>query len=135
MNDPDAAAGMENTEETERIFSAAELRENFLGNMSLVRSILIRFIKRTEDQLAETPALVEKGDWDTAVRETHTLKGSARNLRAMDLGDAAMRWEEACRQKDAAAVRLRHGDTVEAFARFKIAAEGFISRREEDEEK
>jgi HPt (histidine-containing phosphotransfer) domain-containing protein len=133
MNDPSAMADAEREKKVERVFSAAELRENFMGNMSLVRSILVRFIERTEDQIGEIPVLAEKGDWESSVRAAHTIKGSARSLSALDLGDMAMRWEDACRQRDAAAVKARYGDIVEAFDRFKAAAEGFLSQRTEDE--
>ena len=133
MDDPGAMTGAEHKKKTERIFSAAELRENFMGNMGLVNSILIRFIKRTGQQIEEIPVLAEKGDWEGSLREAHTIKGSARSLSALELGDAAMRWEEDCRQRDAAAVRARHGDMVEAFTLFKAAAEEFLSRWAEDE--
>ncbi|MDR0642369.1 MAG: Hpt domain-containing protein [Treponema sp.] len=132
MNDPDAMADGEHKKKMARVFSGAELCENFMGNMGLLNSILARFIKRTECQIAEIPVLAEKGDWESSVREAHTIKGSARSLSALDLGDTAMRWEEDCRQRDAAAVRARHSDVVEAFALFKAAAEGFLSRQGED---
>jgi HPt (histidine-containing phosphotransfer) domain-containing protein len=134
MDDTGGAASAEFKKERERIFSAEELRENFMGNMELVRSILDRFISRTEQQIAEIPGLVERGDWETAVRETHTIKGSARNLSALELGDAAMRWEAACRQKDPAALGQLYSDTAEAFARFKTAAGGFLTLRPEGED-
>jgi HPt (histidine-containing phosphotransfer) domain-containing protein len=98
-----------------------------MGNKDLVRSILIRFIERTERQIAEIPALAEGGDWESALRGAHTIKGSARNLGGEELGNAAMGWEEACGRKDMAALRARAGDTAEAFARFRAEAERFLS--------
>jgi HPt (histidine-containing phosphotransfer) domain-containing protein len=133
MDNSGGAASTEFKKEGERIFSGTELRENFMENMDLVRSILRRFISRTERQIAEIPGLIEKGDWETAVRETHTIKGSARNLSALELGDAAMRWEEACKRKDPAAAP--HGETAAAFARFKAAAEEFLAPEAEGENK
>jgi polar amino acid transport system substrate-binding protein len=126
MNGPGAAAAAKSKKETERIFSAAELCGNFMGNMELAKSILIQFIKRTERQIAEIPVLVERGDWETAVREIHTIKGSARNLSALDLGDAAARWEEACRRKDLPALGALHDGTAGAFVRFRTAAGEFL---------
>jgi HPt (histidine-containing phosphotransfer) domain-containing protein len=113
-----------------RIFSAGELVENFMGNTALVKSLLRRFMERTEHQLADVPALVETGDWETALREAHTLKGSARSLSALDLGDAAARWEEACRNKDTAAVRDLAPEMGKAFARFRAAADRCLAEEE-----
>jgi HPt (histidine-containing phosphotransfer) domain-containing protein len=125
MDNSDTAAGA--GFETDQILAAAELYENFMGNVKLIRSVLGRFIERTERQFAEIPVLIEKGDWDTAVREIHTLKGSARTLGGRDLGNAAMRWEEACKKKDAAAILPGAARAGEAFARFKAVAENLLA--------
>jgi HPt (histidine-containing phosphotransfer) domain-containing protein len=101
-----------------------------MGNTELIRSLLRRFIERTERQIAGIPGLAERGDWETAVRETHTIKGSAWNLSAMDLGDAAMRWEETCRNQDPAGVSAQGPEVAAAFARFKTLAEQYLSEHE-----
>jgi HPt (histidine-containing phosphotransfer) domain-containing protein len=98
-----------------------------MGNVELIRTMLERFIERTERQFAEIPGLIEKGDWDTAVREIHTLKGSAWSLGGKELGNAAMSWEGACKKKDAAAVPSGAVRAEEAFARFKAAAENLLA--------
>jgi HPt (histidine-containing phosphotransfer) domain-containing protein len=113
-----------------RIFSAGELIENFMGNTALVKSLLLRFMERTERQLIDVPSLAEKEDWGTAFREAHTLKGSARNLSALDLGDAAARWEEACKNEDAAAVRNLAPELGRSFARFRAAADRYLAEDE-----
>jgi HPt (histidine-containing phosphotransfer) domain-containing protein len=118
---------------TARIFSGPRLCENFMGNSELVHSLLRRFIERTERQIADIPGLAERGDWETAVRETHTIKGSARNLSALDLGDAAMRWEETCGTRDPSAVKAQGLEFAAAFARFKTLAEQYLSERESHE--
>jgi HPt (histidine-containing phosphotransfer) domain-containing protein len=105
-----------------------------MGNSALVKSILIRFIERTEQQIGEIPVCAERGDWETALRGAHTIKGSARNLGGKDLGDAAMGWEESCRQRDMAAVKVRGVETAEAFARFRAAAEQFLSQPQEQQQ-
>jgi HPt (histidine-containing phosphotransfer) domain-containing protein len=110
-----------------RIFSWPRLRENFMGNEELVRSLLRRFIERTEGQITSIPGLAERGDWDTAVRETHTIKGSAWNLSAQDLGDAAMRWEESCKSRDPVELTARGRDCAEAFTRFKALVEPYLA--------
>jgi HPt (histidine-containing phosphotransfer) domain-containing protein len=112
-----------------RIFSGPRLCENFMGNGELVHSLLRRFIERTEGQITGIPGLAEREDWETAIRETHTIKGSARNLSALDLGDAAMRWEETCRARDPAAVKAQGLEFAAAFARFKTLAEQYLSER------
>jgi HPt (histidine-containing phosphotransfer) domain-containing protein len=111
----------------DRIFSVGELVENFLGNTALIRSLLGRFAERTERQLTEIPILAEKGDWETAVREAHTIKGSARSLGAPELGDAAARWEAACKNGDPPAVQALAPEVAEAYARFKAAADRYLA--------
>jgi HPt (histidine-containing phosphotransfer) domain-containing protein len=110
-----------------RVFLAGELVENFMGNTALVRSLLARFMERTERQLAEIPALAEKGDWETAIRETHTIKGSARSLSAPELGNAAARWEELCKAGDSAAVQALGPEVIGAFARFKTEVNRYLA--------
>jgi HPt (histidine-containing phosphotransfer) domain-containing protein len=98
-----------------------------MGNMDLVRSLLGRFIERTTLQITGIPGIAESGDWETARREAHTIKGSARSMSGMDLGDAAMRWEETCKNKDLDAVKALGPEVAEALVRFKAAAEQFLS--------
>jgi HPt (histidine-containing phosphotransfer) domain-containing protein len=131
---PDQKPDQDPVKKPDRIFSAAKLCENFMGNSALVKSILIRFIERTERQIGEIPLYAERGEWDTALRGAHTIKGSARNLGGKELGDAAMGWEEACRQQDMAAVKVRGLETAAAFARFRAAAEQFLSREQDGQE-
>ena len=110
-----------------RIFIAGELIENFMGNAELVKSLLGRFMERTERQMAEVPLLVERGDWETAVREAHTIKGSARSLSAPGLGDVAARWEAACKAGDTLAVWALVPEMREAFDRLKIAVNRYLA--------
>jgi histidinol-phosphatase (PHP family) len=113
-----------------RVFSPEELVENFMGNTALVRSLLVRFMERTECQAADIPVLAEKGDWEIALREAHTLKGSARSLSALELGDAAARWEEACRAGDPQAVRDLAPKLAAVYDRFKAAAKRYLAEDE-----
>jgi HPt (histidine-containing phosphotransfer) domain-containing protein len=128
MDNSDTAAG--GGREEEQTLAASELYGNFMGNVTLIRSVLGRFIERTERQFTEIPVLIEKGDWEAAIREIHTLKGSARTLGGRDLGNAAMDWEEACKKKDAAAIPPGAVHAGEAFARFKTAAEKLLATEE-----
>jgi HPt (histidine-containing phosphotransfer) domain-containing protein len=109
------------------VFSGAELDENFMGNLVLVKSLLVRFVERTANQIASIPGMAQTGDWETARREAHTIKGSARSMSGVELGDAAFRWEEACKQQDLDAVKALIPEVEEAFARFKDAAEQFAA--------
>jgi HPt (histidine-containing phosphotransfer) domain-containing protein len=112
-----------------QIFSKADLEENFMGNMDLVRSLLGRFIERTEQQVADIPGIAAGGDWETARRDAHTIKGSARSMSGMDLGDAAMRWEDACKNQDLNTVHALAPEVAEALLRFKTAAQPFLSEK------
>ncbi|MDR3247789.1 MAG: Hpt domain-containing protein [Treponema sp.] len=115
------------------VFSTTALDENFMGNLDLVKSLLARFVERTARQIAAIPGMAESGDWETAHRDAHTIKGSARSMSGMELGDAAMRWEETCKRQDLDAVKALAPEVEEAFARFKTAVEQFISSKGEGE--
>jgi HPt (histidine-containing phosphotransfer) domain-containing protein len=84
-------------------------------------------MERTEQQLAQVPILADQGDWETATREAHTIKGSARSLSAPDLGDAAARWEEACKTGDPLAVWALVPEMTETFSRFKVLVNRYLA--------
>jgi HPt (histidine-containing phosphotransfer) domain-containing protein len=127
MTDANSPVPLDAGKEPARIFSGERLLENFMENTTLVKSLLVRFMERTERQLADIPLFAEQGDWETATREAHTIKGSARSLSAPELGDAAARWEEACKTGDTLAVWALVPEMGEAFGRFKAAVNRYLA--------
>jgi signal transduction histidine kinase/DNA-binding response OmpR family regulator/HPt (histidine-containing phosphotransfer) domain-containing protein len=108
------------------IFDTADLMETFMNDEEAAKTLLLHFIERTESQIAAVPGCIEQGDWESARREAHTVKGSALTMGGRELGKAAARLELACKNQEqpeaAAALPL----VREAFARFKTAAEGYL---------
>jgi signal transduction histidine kinase/CheY-like chemotaxis protein/HPt (histidine-containing phosphotransfer) domain-containing protein len=110
------------------VFDAADLLETFMDNEETARSLLVHFIERTGDQLAAIPGMTEKGAWEDARREAHTIKGSALTLGGKRLGETAARLELACKAEDAAETAAALSAALEAFACFRTAAEAYLHR-------
>jgi HPt (histidine-containing phosphotransfer) domain-containing protein len=111
------------------IFSSAEVLEAFLGNEEMVFSLLGHFLERTQGQIEGFPALAAAGDWETARREAHTIKGAALTLSGGELGKAAARLEGASKNKHRPETEAAYQEVKEAFARFKDEAGKFLKRR------
>jgi two-component system sensor histidine kinase/response regulator len=104
-----------------------ELLDTFFGKKDIVDSLLARFVERTAEQIANLPKLISAENWDTARREAHTIKGSAMNLQAKNLGRAAAALETAILEQDRDAMRTALPPVDGAFKIFAIAAKTFIS--------
>jgi signal transduction histidine kinase/CheY-like chemotaxis protein/HPt (histidine-containing phosphotransfer) domain-containing protein len=103
-----------------------ELLANFFGKKDVVDSLLERFIARTKEQVAGMSAAAERGDWETLQREAHTIKGSALNLAAKELGEAAAKTEQAAKGQDAPTASVALAALGPAFERFERAARAII---------
>lgn len=106
-----------------QIFSWAEVKETFMDNEEMIRSLLVRFIDRTREQIiSDIPRSMEAADWETARREAHTIKGSALTLAAHELGQTAARLELAFKNIDTAEMNATHPLLADAFVRFEAEA-------------
>ncbi|AEJ20481.1 response regulator [Gracilinema caldarium] len=101
------------------ILNTNQLLDNFFGNTESVQKLLTRFMERTEAELTELPSLIAKEDWETARREAHTIKGSALNLSAQDLGQAAGRLELDIKDLKREDIPAALKALTEAYMRFK----------------
>ena len=108
------------------IFNLQDLRESFMDNDEIARSLLQRFLDRTGGQIDEIPSIQEKEDWESARREAHTIKGAALIMGGRELGKAASRLELAYKNRDHAEMKIAYEPIREAFIRFKNAAEKYI---------
>jgi HPt (histidine-containing phosphotransfer) domain-containing protein len=88
-----------------------------------VQKLLVRFMERTEAELAALPDLIAKEDWETARREAHTIKGSALNLAAQDLGQAAARLELDIKEEKREDIPSALEALKRAYKRFKEQVE------------
>ena len=107
------------------VFDAAALLNTFMDNREMVLSLLPRFITRTQAQLESIPDLKKAGDWQTAYREAHTIKGAAFTMSGEELGKAAARLELAFKNIDRNEMETAFPPLEEAFHRFRKAAEEF----------
>lgn len=105
------------------ILDTDQLLENFFGNKESVQNLLKRFMERTEAELGALPELIEKKDWETARREAHTIKGSALNLAAQDLGQSAARLELDIKEAKEEDIPAALKALTEAYGRFKQLVE------------
>jgi CheY-like chemotaxis protein/HPt (histidine-containing phosphotransfer) domain-containing protein len=125
-NSPSPAGAPAASGPAPEIFDTADLMETFMDNDETARSLLAHFLERTETQIAGLPALIKQGDWESAHREAHTVKGSALTLGGKELGKAAARLETACKNQDKPEADAAFPPVSEAFARFKTAVLAYL---------
>lgn len=105
------------------------LQGAFMGNTEMIRSLLARFIERTDEQIAWFAGLTAPADGEQGRREAHLIKGSALTLGGNELGRCAARLERALAPgggEDLDAARSALGD---AYTRFKAAAARIMEAR------
>jgi len=111
------------------VFDAGELPDAFLDDEETLMSLIARFIERAQAQLKAIPELEKAEDWESALRESHTIKGTAFTMGGMELGKAAARLESAHKNIDKAEMSAAYPPLVQAFERYKKEAEAFIRVR------
>lgn len=105
--------------------------QRFQNNRALYGRLLRRTASSQADFDARFQQAVAAGDWDTAQREAHTLKGLAGNVGAKDLHAAAAELEQGAsrRQVDASVVAAVRAE----LARMLAAVAGYHEGEEEAE--
>lgn len=68
--------------------------EEFGGDRALVQGLVREFIGIARDQLCVISRALDTGDFETAQKEAHAIKGGAANITADDLSRAAMLLEQ-----------------------------------------
>jgi HPt (histidine-containing phosphotransfer) domain-containing protein len=101
------------------ILDPKALAETFMDNTDMIKSLLSRFIERTEEQLDDFDGLIEREQWDDARRGAHTIKGSALSLGANEMGRCAARLELAFKTVNRQGMSAGIPALREAFTRFK----------------
>ena len=76
------------------------------GNWRAYKRILLGFRNKQSDGSERLEHLIQKNNWKEAAHLAHTLKGSAGNLGAKRLYDAAAAMEQACRNVDGVAADM-----------------------------
>jgi len=108
------------------IFNAEEMLSAFLDDEKIVLPLLSRFIERTSSQLENFPGLKATGEWATARRDAHTIKGAAPTMGSAELGKAASALENACINASAEEAETAYPHILETFAKYRKEAEKFI---------
>jgi HPt (histidine-containing phosphotransfer) domain-containing protein len=116
------------TQVQKRIFDRDEVLETFMDNTGMIRSLLSGFLERTAGQIsAAIPQSMAAGDWDTARREAHTIKGSALTMAAGELGEIAARLELAFKNIDNAEMAAALPLLGAAFTRIEAEARSYLA--------
>jgi len=73
--------------------------EEFDNDEDFLNEVLSEFLENVEEQLALIWTAIEDNDFDTIGKQSHSIKGGAANLTAMDLSNAAKNLEKAGKQQ------------------------------------
>jgi CheY-like chemotaxis protein/HPt (histidine-containing phosphotransfer) domain-containing protein len=84
------------------MFDFGQARRISIGNIHILRKVINKFAQDTPQQLEKLQNAWETGDQDSAERLAHSLKGSARSVGALRLGEVAFKMETSARQGDLA---------------------------------
>lgn len=105
----------------------ADLQEP--GEPDLLSELVTLFLRDTPERLDALHRALEAGDFETASRAAHSLKGSASNLGAGGLQSMAAIAEMSARERDRAAVRAAAADLDREFAAVKRQLEDVLTHR------
>jgi len=108
------------------VFNKEYLLNTFENNEKSVKSLLAVLLERTAGQVEGMADLIENRNWAEMNRVAHIIRGSVTTLSGMELGQAAGRIENAYRQNNPEEMAAGFPLVVEAFQRFKAAAEEYI---------
>ena len=92
------------------------------------KSLLSQFLERSSRQLNALPDLVKEKNWEEARRIAHTIKGTAKTLSGMELGNAAAVLEKAYLNIDTKKMEADLSVVAKAFERFKSASKEFLQQ-------
>ena len=107
-------------------FDAVKLLDHFMNDEEIALPLISRFIERTKAQLEAVPGLETAGDWESARRYAHMIKGSGPSMGGEDLGEAAARLELAYKNTDKDEMEAALPALQKAFECYKTEAEDFI---------
>ena len=127
--DTAAAAEEDKTYSKNDVFDAADMLDTFMNNEQAVLPLLSRFIKRTQDQVENFPALEKAADWETARREAHMIKGAALTMGGSELGKAAALLEKIYKDNTMDKAEAAYLVLCKAFDSFRKEAEAFLRER------
>ncbi len=92
-------AGVEEPE-LDHVFDFSAAVEAFMGKADVVVRVVGKFRAQTDAELERLAEALQSEDWEQVRGGAHAIKGGARSLAALDLGDAAEELETAGREQD-----------------------------------
>jgi CheY-like chemotaxis protein len=117
---------VEKPAESSCAFDAGKMLEAFMDNKEATTPLLAHFLKRTEGQIANFPVLEKAGDWETARRDAHMIKGVSLTMGGEKLGKAASRLEQAYVSRQKEEIGAAYPLVCEAFKAYKKEAEEYL---------
>jgi len=106
----------------EDVFNFDELVETFLGQRNTVVDLIGRFITKTRGQLEELARATRENDCLAARELSHSIKGAAWNMTAMQLGNLARDVENAAKAENNNAVTELLPAFNRSFRDFELCA-------------
>jgi CheY-like chemotaxis protein len=97
------------------------------GSRAMAREVLDDFLATTRSDLAALTAAREGGDTEAVAHEAHKIKGAARLIGAIELGDAAAALETAAKAADWPQLLPLFADVATAADRLRLHVEAAYS--------
>jgi len=116
---PESEETAETVAETEELFDFEKAVETFMGKEEVVKKLLSSFTDKVEGQIKALKAAVKNQDFEVVRAEAHSIKGSAWNLQAKNLGNAAAELERAGKEKLKAGAQKYLAELQKIFILFK----------------
>ena len=111
------------------VFDSNRMLDSFMNDEKAALSLLARFIERTRLQLEKLPALKDSGDWESARRDAHSIRGAAFTMGAAKLGNEAARLEQAYKTGSNEEADIIFPEVLDTFLCFKKEAEEYIQSK------
>ena len=101
------------------IFDKDEIIEKYLGEKEIVIDVLKVFTAKVENQLKIIMNAIDSNEFDKIKFEAHSIKGSAYNITAKNLGDIAFSMEKAAKDFDIDKIKSDYELMKENFNKLK----------------
>ena len=128
------AAFEQETASAPHIFNYSAALKKFDGDKEFVHEICRLFIQTTPDLMAALKSAIDQGDWQSARKSIHTIKGSVSNLCADSMYTAAMRLEKICHEDLPDELSCAHQDLILEEDRLRRALQFCLERDQKPDE-
>ena len=102
-----------------RVFDPARMIELTDGDLALIEELVGVFLEDTPRRVNDLKQALEEGDAETAIREAHSIKGTAGNMGCTELQQLTLEIEKDVRGGDLDGGRAKMPALTEAYARLE----------------